>query len=134
MADKKQELQLRKEEAPMESEPTRNRRVFTPAVDIIEREDAIVVTADMPGVDDKNVDISLEKSVLTIAGKIEPEHYADHRISYAEYDVGDYRRSFTLSDMIDQTKIEAVMNQGALTLTLPKAEPAKLKKIQVKSL
>jgi HSP20 family molecular chaperone IbpA len=134
MADKKGKLQSKKEQSSMETESTRNRKIFIPPVDIMEKDNAIVLFGDMPGVDEKSVDITLEKNILTITGTIEPEQYKDYRIAYAEYNIGDYRRSFTISDTIDQDNIKATVKNGMLTLTLPKAEPAKAKKIEVKAL
>lgn len=134
MADKKGKLQSKKEQSSMETESTRNRKIFIPPVDIMEKDNAIVLFSDMPGVDEKSVDITLEKNILTITGTIEPEQYKDYRIAYAEYNIGDYRRSFTISDTIDQDNIKATVKNGMLTLTLPKAEPARAKKIEVKAL
>jgi len=134
MADKKGELQSKKEQSRVETESTRNRKIFIPPVDIMEKGNAIVLFGDMPGVDEKSVDITLEKNILTITGTIEPEQYKDYRIAYAEYNIGDYRRSFTISDTIDQDNIKATVKNGMLTLTLPKAEPARAKKIEVKAL
>lgn len=118
-------------QATLNTEPTRDRKIYVPPVDIIENADAILLIADMPGVDEKNVDITLEKGVLTISGTIEPEKHAGHRITYAEYDIGDYQRSFSISDEIDNDTIQATVKDGVLRLTLPKAEPAKPKKIAV---
>ena len=131
MADKTKEIKKREAEVSMETEPTRNRKVFVPKVDIIETDGAIELIADMPGVDEKKVDIDLEKGVLTIKGVIEPGQYKDRRLVYAEYEIGDYQRSFSISDTIDQDKIEASIKACVLRLILPKVEPAKARKIKV---
>ena len=131
MADKKQELKSKEVQTTMETEPTRDRRVYIPRVDIIETADAIRLLADMPGVDDKNIDITLEKGILTIYGTVEPERDTARRLTYSEYDTGDFQRSFAISDEIDQGKIKAMVKDGVLTLILPKAEPAKPRKIAV---
>ncbi|MBF0321137.1 MAG: Hsp20/alpha crystallin family protein [Nitrospirae bacterium] len=115
------------------AEHTRAVKVYTPAVDIIEKTNEILVRADMPGVDEKSVDITLEKNVLTIYGKVEAEIPDNYRASYVEYGVGDYRRSFTLSEEVDRQRIEATVKNGVLLLVLPKAEAAKTKKIAVKA-
>ncbi len=112
-------------------ERTRSQKVFVPRVDIFENDDAILLYADMPGVDEKSIDIVLEKNILTIEGCVVEESMEGYELSYMEYDVGDYRRSFTLSDAIDRDKIEASVSNGVLKLTLPKAEPAKARKINV---
>jgi len=131
MTDKRKEVTKREAQSSMETERTRNRKVFVPKVDIIETDSAIELVADMPGVNEKNIDIDLEKGILTIKGVIEPEHYKDHRLVYAEYEIGDYQRSFSISDTIDQDKIEASARDGVLRLMLPKVEPAKARKITV---
>ncbi|MBF0486989.1 MAG: Hsp20/alpha crystallin family protein [Nitrospirae bacterium] len=115
------------------TEHTRAVKVYTPAVDIVEKTNEIVVTADMPGVDDKTIDITLEKNVLTIYGKVDLDVPEKYRASYVEYGIGDYRRSFTLSEEVDRQRIEATVKNGVLKLVLPKAEAAKTKKIEVRA-
>jgi HSP20 family protein len=114
-------------------ERTRSKKLYTPPVDIIEGGDSLFLVADMPGVDENSVDITLDKNVLTIYGTVEPEMPENHRLVSAEYGIGDYQRSFTLSDEIDREKIQATLNNGVLRLTLPKAGPAKTRKIPVKA-
>jgi HSP20 family protein len=110
------------------------RKVFVPAVDIYETKDNVVVLADMPGVDESGVDLTLESGELTIKGTSRIHLPAEHRLAYAEYAVGDYRRTFTLaSDEIDQENIKATMKNGVLKLVLPKTETVKSKKIEVKA-
>ncbi|RPJ55675.1 MAG: Hsp20/alpha crystallin family protein [Dehalococcoidia bacterium] len=115
------------------TERTRARRAYVPRVDIYETEDAIIMLADMPGVDEKSVDITLEKNILTINGCVEPQQPANYSLAYAEYEVGDYERSFTLSNEIDRDNIEAAVRNGVLRLHLPKAGPAKTHKIAIKA-
>jgi HSP20 family molecular chaperone IbpA len=128
-----QEMQKREASSPVETERTTARKVFIPRVDICETKDAIILLADMPGVDEKSIDITLEKSVLTLLGGVEPDTYEGYRAAYVEYEAGDFERAFTLSDEIDRDRIEASVKNGVLRLTLPKAEPVKLRKINVKS-
>jgi HSP20 family molecular chaperone IbpA len=116
-----------------DAERTRTSRVFVPRVDIYEADDAIVMLADLPGVDENSVDISLEKNVLSINGYVEPEKPENYTLAFAEYEVGNYERSFTLSDEIDRENIEATVKDGLLRLYLPKAGPAKTRKITVKA-
>ena len=113
-------------------ERTRCCKTFVPAVDIYETKEAIILTADMPGVDENSVDITLEKNVLTITGNVEPVEYEGYNRVYTEYEVGDFQRSFTLSNEIDIEGIEAKVKDGVLRLTLPKIERVKSKKIEVK--
>jgi len=128
MAMEKQQAQ-----SPVETERTRNRRIFVPPVDIFEAKDATALIADMPGVCEKSVNITLEKNVLTITGTVEPEQHEGYSCVYSEYDVGDYQRAFSISDDVDKDKIKATVKNGVLRLTLPKAEPAKAKKIPVRA-
>jgi len=114
-------------------ERIRSTTVYTPDVDIMERGDSIVVVTDMPGVDEASVDVTLEKNVLTIYGKVEPEIPENHQLSHREYGVGDYQRSFTVSDEIDRDKIQATVKNGVLRLVLPKAKMAQTTKISVKA-
>ena len=124
---KKQETQMREG-----VEPTREGRVFLPPTDIRETNDSIVLTADMPGVRPDGVNVTLENDVLTVNGAVADEYMADAGTAYAEYDVGNYQRSFSLSDEIDRDRIDARMNNGVLTLTLPKTRPSQ-RQIEVKA-
>jgi HSP20 family molecular chaperone IbpA len=114
-------------------ERTRMGKVFTPAVDIYETPDSVVLVADMPGVDESSVDVTLEKNVLTIYGQVEAQYPAGHSLAYSEYRIGDYQRSFTISNAINWEKISGTVRNGVLRLTLPKAGPAKTRKINVTS-
>lgn len=118
-------------EAPEKGEFTRERRLYTPSVDIIERKDDIVVIADMPGVDEKSIDITLEKNVLTIYGTVKADIPENNRLIVSEYGMGDYQRVFTLPDEIDKNNIQATVDSGVLNLTLRKAESARTRKIPV---
>ncbi len=127
---KEMELQKKKELQPS-AEGTRPGPVFIPAVDILETQDDIIVLADMPGVDSKNVDIDVKENQLTIRGRIDSVVSEKENALYSEFGWGDYLRTFTLSNLINQEKITAKMDQGVLRLTLPKAEKMKPKKITV---
>lgn len=131
MTEMTKDISKKEAETPQGVERTRPHKVYAPAVDILERKDDIVVTADLPGVDEKAIDITLEKNVLTIYGRVESLNPEKHRLAYSEYGVGDYQRAFTLSDEIDKNKIQATMKNGVLRLVLPKAEAAKTRKIMV---
>lgn len=126
-------IQKREADTMQTTERTRSGKVFTPLVDIYENNDEMVVMADMPGVDEKTIDITLEQHVLTIEGQVKPYIPEGFNLSYWEYEIGDYRRSFTLTDTIDRDKIEASYKNGVLMLKLPKVEPAKPRKITVKT-
>jgi HSP20 family molecular chaperone IbpA len=127
------ELEKQEVETPEGMERTHNRRVYIPRVDIYESGDNVILLADMPGVTGDGVDITLEKNELTIKGYPQYDLPADHDLAYAEYGIGDYERSFVLSQEVDRERIEATMKHGVLRLLLPKAEAAKLRKIAVKA-
>lgn len=130
MTDATKEILKKEAGTPSGVERTRTRRVYTPAVDIIEKKGEMVVIADMPGVDKANVDVTLDKSILTIYGRVEDKRPDTLRLKTAEYGTGDYQRAFTLSDEVDRNGIKATVKNGVLTLVLPKTE-AKTKKIPV---
>jgi HSP20 family molecular chaperone IbpA len=120
-------------QAQVETERTRTRKVYVPKVDIYETKDAIVLIANMPGVDEKAIDITLEKDVLTITGSVEPLNFKGYSLAYAEYDTGDYQRAFTISNEVDRDRIEAKVRNGVLRLILHKAEQVKSRKIAIKA-
>jgi HSP20 family protein len=122
-----------KQEVKADVEHTRPGPTFTPAVDIFETDTGITLVADMPGVKAKNLDIDLHKSVLTIKGDVVSPEGANETDIFREYNTGSYVRQFTLSDAIDQSKIDAELKDGVLKLVLPKAEKAVPRKIAVKA-
>ena len=131
MADN-QDIQVQqKREVDRGEESTRPTRAFMPTADIFETEEALTVVLEMPGVSKENVDINVEEGVLTVEGRIDFQKYEGMRPVYSEYNVGPYRRSFRLSNQVDQDKISAEMQDGVITLTLPKAEKAKPRRIKV---
>ena len=132
MKEKEMELKEKKELKQSTGESTRPGPVFIPAVDILENEREIVVLADMPGVDERSVDITLEKDVLTIYGKVEADTPEKHVLYFSEYGIGDYQRLFTLTDEVDRDKIQASVKNGVLKIVLPKAAAVKMRKIAVK--
>jgi HSP20 family molecular chaperone IbpA len=133
MTDSK-EIKLKgKQEVTTPAEQTTPGAVFTPQVDIFENEKAITLLADMPGVKAEKLTIDLRENVLTITGDIEPVKGQDEEDIVAEYETGRYYRQFTLSEMIDQGKIDAKLADGVLRLDLPKIEKATPRKIAIKT-
>ena len=129
----RQELQVQqKRELEKKEESTIPARVFLPTADIYETNDALNVVLEMPGVDKNSVDIRVEDGVLKIEGRLDFSKYEGLQPLYTEYNVGHYSRSFRLSSKIDQNKIAAELNDGVLSLVLPKVEEAKPRTIQVK--
>jgi HSP20 family protein len=109
------------------------RPVFVPPADIYETNDALVVMCELPGVASDDVDITLERRVLTIRGRGANQQHTGYQHVYTEYSVGDYERVFTLSEDIDRDRIEASATDGVLQLVLPKAPVARARKIELKS-
>ena len=133
MAENKKEMELQEQELVQEeTERTRECRCFAPRTDIYEVEDEIILALDMPGINENAFEITLEKNILNVKGYAQIEDADEYTLTLAEYETGDYERSFRVSDAIAKDKIEAVYKDGVLRLTLPKAEQAKARKIAVK--
>jgi HSP20 family molecular chaperone IbpA len=131
MAESK-ELQVKdKQEVASPAEQTRPGVVFTPEVDIFENEQQINLLADMPGVAPEDVKIDLNDGVLSISGEVQPFEGKDETDLLVEFEIGRYYRQFTLSEVVDQSNIEAKLEDGVLRLTLPKAEKAIPRQIAV---
>lgn len=133
MQEEAKDIQKQVVEGPIAAERTKNAKVYVPRADIYETKEAIVLITDMPGVDAKSVDVVIEKNILTITGTVDPLEYKHKSIIYAEYDIGDYERAFTITDEIDRDRIDATVTDGVLRLTLPKADKVKAKKIEIKA-
>jgi HSP20 family molecular chaperone IbpA len=126
------ELKVReKQELSTDTEQTRPGPVYTPDVDIFESEADITLLADMPGVTTERMAIDLRDDVLTLTGEAETDGDASEEPIVMEYGVGKYYRQFTLSEVIDQSKITAEFKDGVLRLVLPKVEKATPRKITV---
>lgn len=121
-----------KKEMKSPAEKTKSGLTFTPAVDIFETEEEITVLADMPGVKAKDLIIDLRDDVLTLTGEVAPPEGENETDVLREYRTGSYFRQFSLSEVIDQAKIDAELKEGVLRLVLPKVEPAKPRRITVK--
>ena len=133
MAENTKEMELQEQELVQEeTERTRECRCFVPRTDIYEVEDEIILALDMPGINENAFEITLEKNILNVKGYAQIEDPDEYTLTLAEYETGDYERSFRVSDEIAKDKIEAVYKEGVLRLTLPKAEQAKARKIAVK--
>ena len=118
MTPKDLEVQEKKE-LEEKGEKTEFGRYYVPHTDIHESSDTLFVTMDMPGVRKDNVDIHLDKNVLTVTGTIDFSNYQDLEPIYTEYSVGNYARRFTLSSEINKEDISAKMVDGVLALRLP---------------
>jgi len=105
----------------------------TPLIDIHEGPDGLVLEADLPGVTESSVNILLEDNVLALHAQVPQPVPEGARLLHEEYRVGDYQRSFILSDEVERSRITAELKNGVLRLTLPKAERAKTRRIEIKS-
>jgi HSP20 family molecular chaperone IbpA len=126
-----QELAVREKKELTGQEKTVPGRFFVPNTDVYETEDGLTLVMEMPGVVRDNLDVSLENGVLTIEGRLDFSKYEGLEPVYTEYNVGHYARSFSLSDKVDQDNIAARIEDGVLTLTLPKAQAARPRRIAV---
>jgi HSP20 family protein len=133
MADSKEIKVKEKQEVAAPAEQTLEGLVFTPEVDIFETEKAITLLADIPGVTPEKLTIDLRDNVLTITGDVDRQETSAEESLVMEYETGRYYRQFTLSEVIDQNKIDANLSQGVLRLNLPKVEKATPRKIAIKA-
>jgi HSP20 family molecular chaperone IbpA len=114
-------------------EQTRPGRYYVPDVNIYEFDESLKLWADMPGVKEKDVDVTLKDGMLTLVGKVSTDLYSGLRPLYTEYNIGNYYREFILNEDIDESKIRATMRNGVLELTIPKKEHAKPRRIEVQA-
>lgn len=105
---------------------------FVPAADIYETPERVVLVMDMPGVCFDCAHVNIVDDELVVTGHVTHGEDQDNYVLYREYDVGHYHRHFGLPPMIDRTKIEAVMADGVLTVTLPKADEIRPRRIPIK--
>ena len=108
-----------------------NEPVYVPRVDVRETAEAFVVVADLPGADEKSVEATVQKRVLTIEGWTQLEKPQGGEELGREFGAGRFRRDFTLPDAVDPERIQARVKNGVLTVTIPKKDEVKARKIQV---
>lgn len=132
MATEVEDLKVReKQEVKPSSEQMTPGPIFSPAVDIFEDDNALTLVADVPGVPPENIHVDLRDDILTITGVPSVAMPEGETYLLREFEVGKYFRQFTLSEVVDQEKIEAKVSNGVLRLTLPKVAPAKPRRVQV---
>ena len=114
------------------SEGALQERIWEPLVDIYEEEDKFVIKAEVPDVDKKDIEITIEDNVLTIKGekKFEREEKKENYLRAERY-YGAFRRSFTLPATVDKENVKASLDKGVLTIEIPKKEETKPKKIEI---
>ncbi len=112
-------------------------RVWVPALDVAERNDAYLITLDLPGVDPKSVDVSFEQNVLTIRGtkpsNLAADAQAELHVYASERVTGAFERSIRLPEFVDRDKIAAQSANGVLEITVPKAQAAQPRKIEIRA-
>jgi HSP20 family protein len=129
----KQELQVReKRELKQEGEATREGPHFRPEVDIFEREDALIMVADVPGSSNDEIELDLQENSLNLVATV-PHLDSRWKPIYLEYEIGHYVRQFRIGQIVDTARISAQVKDGVLTVTLPKIEKAMPRKIEVSS-
>jgi HSP20 family protein len=107
------------------------KRVYRPSVQIFESPEAVELVAEVPGADEGTTELTLKNDELTVRASVSPPEQTGAKLVYAEYGVGDYERTFQLSDAIDRQRIEAKVKDGVLRVRLPKSDHAQTKKINV---
>lgn len=129
---KSKELKIKeKQEIQSPAEQTKPGVVFTPEVDIFETERELTLLADMPGVAPDDIEIDLRDNLLTISGAVSRLGAEEEKAVLVEFELGRYYRQFSLSEAIDQSRINASFTDGVLRLVLPKAEKAVPRKIEI---
>lgn len=117
-----QEVQVRRENGQLGTHP---RRLVTPPADVLKRRDRIAVTLDMPGVDPGSLEVTFSEGLLRVRGQgPQPEADSAGGVTYAEFELGDYERSFRVGERIDSARISAELVEGTLTVELPIEQPA----------
>jgi HSP20 family molecular chaperone IbpA len=106
-------------------------RTYVPTTDIYEKEDAILVRCDVPGVTQEQIDIHLDHQELEITATQKMEHPEGYELLIGEYDTGVFRRKFSIPQLIDRDNIRARLHNGVLDIELPKAEQAKPRRIEI---
>ena len=127
-----QDLALRqKQEVATKEERTVPGRYYTPVTDIYETDNGLMIVMEMPGVTKERVTIDLQGDVLRIEGQIDFSQYKGMEPVYTEYNIGHFVRTFSLPSKIDREKIAAQLEDGVLTLTLPKVLEAQPRRISI---
>ena len=111
---------------------TQARPTYRPQVDVYETDSEFVLVADVPGAAEGDIDLTIEKDVLTLYAKVEEPTYDGFEPRWRGYGVGDWRRSFRLSEAVDRENVDAALKDGVLRVTLPKAKESLRKSIPVK--
>lgn len=106
---------------------------MTPLIDIHEGPEGLILEADLPGATEEGLKVQLEDNVLSLHAHVPSPVPEGTRTLHEEFQIGDFSRSFILSDEVERSRITAELKNGVLRLTLPKAERAKTRRIEIKS-
>lgn len=104
---------------------------FRPSLDVFEDEGSFRIVADVPGSSPENIDLDFEKNTLTLTARVQPRQTGSAESLRTEYQVGDFRRTMRFDESVDASGASAAYTAGVLTITLPKAESARRRKVQV---
>lgn len=118
---------------PENQSPSRTQRVFRPAVDIVETPSGVSVVAEVPGVDEANLDVTIERNTLTIRGHVPAADIGGMTPTHLEYETGDYERRFTIGEDLDPETVDATLKDGLLTVTLQRKQERGPKKVEIKT-
>jgi len=119
------------ESPPAPPAPAAERVVFTPPIDIYETEEGLVLVADLPGVSVKSLELQVQNNKLTLVGCVPNDVPESAQVLHKEYEVGDFLRSFILSEDVDHGRVTARLNNGVLEVVLPRAPKSATRRIQV---
>jgi len=119
---------------PPQNDTQAESRGYRPQVDIYETADQFVVVADVPGASDQDIELSLEKDVLSLHAKVAEPQFGGFEARWRGYGVGDWKRSFRITEAVDREGIDATVRDGVLRITVPKAKEALKTSIPVKRL
>ncbi len=129
MPDKNQHV--RRREAARDGYAGDLQRGFVPPADILEAREKMEIVLDLPGADEHSIHVSLENNILTVEADVKPDSPEEYELVHSEYTIGNFQRSFTVSNAIDPNHIEAHFRNGVLKLTLPKTGHSKPREIKV---
>lgn len=118
---------------PAAPEPSPERRLCAPPIDIFETDEGLVLRADLPGVKAEGLELQVQDNKLTLFGRVQPEVPPEARLLHQEYQVCDFLRSFILSDEVDHERISAKINNGVLEVVLPRAARPEPRRIQIRT-
>lgn len=120
-------------QSPADSAIQARRLLFTPPIDIFGTEEGLVLRADLPGVSVERLELQIEDNKLTLFGRVKEIIPDEAKLLHQEYQVGDFYRSFILSDELDYERISAKMTHGVLEISLPRIPRARPRKIHVQA-